>query len=396
MIKTKISLLLFFLFVFSAVAFSQGGVTADGTLSNGGEIISAAGGNTHFSSINAGLIFSEPLKTLDYRLDAGILARFEPESDNIIFSNVSTSAFVGAPVSADIRTDVANLRQVAYRTSTGSAPNDYADYEVIWSSWGIGGGGILSSGTFSVVPSSFIAGTNFIEWYAQNTDGEIRTFTTAVIANVGVTASFIKPAAAEYAALRPEIEVFIETNRTFQLSDVQISLYKGDSAASGVLISSTLYVSSDHTQYSTNTIKFRYDGQHPLERDGTYTLQVKVTDSEPKIAVSEVMFHTVKNSGLYQFLPYPSPYNPNSGQPFKIKYAIGEDSKVDINIYDRAGKLVSRVVPSLNQIAGEYVVDWNARNYAGDSLANGAYICEIKAKGDKEERKYMSFIILRK
>ncbi|MDR3113857.1 MAG: T9SS type A sorting domain-containing protein, partial [Endomicrobium sp.] len=198
-----------------------------------------------------------------------------------------------------------------------------------------------------------------------------------------------------YVSTRPEIEVFIETNNTFNPSGVKIYLYKGASVASGVWLSSDIYTSTDETNYPAHTIKFRYNGP-VLSMNETYVFQVYVEDNEGKPATAEVTFHTVKNSGLYQFLPYPSPYNPNSGQPFKIKYAVGEDCKVDINIYDRAGKLVSRVVPSLNQVAGEYVVDWNARNYAGDSLANGVYICEIKAKGSKEERKYMSFAILRK
>ncbi|MDR2192642.1 MAG: hypothetical protein LBO62_07185 [Endomicrobium sp.] len=393
MIKTKILVLLFFLFTFSVCAFAQGAPQGDAALSNGGTL-SENDKYNHISSINSGIVFADALQTLDYRMDTGILARFEPNSDKIQFSTPTTKVMLGSPISINIETSAGNLRQVDYRISTGAVPSDYypdIPYILIWSSASAETN--LSSGTFSVVPQFDTTTVYYVEWYAQNTEGDWRTYTISVEAVAGVIANIIRPLPEEYVSRRPEIEVYIETNKTFKLSnDVKMSLFNG-----GVCISSTFYKSTDDTERSSATVKFRYNDAQ-LGLNTTYTLKVEVsdTDNPPKTTATEVTFHTVKHEGLYQFLPYPSPYNPNLGVPFKIKYAIGEDSQVDVNIYDRAGKLVSRVVPSLKQIAGEYVVDWNARSYAGDNLANGVYICEIKAKGSKEERKYISFAILRK
>ncbi|MDR3112891.1 MAG: hypothetical protein LBU09_00765, partial [Endomicrobium sp.] len=196
MIKRKLSLLLFFLFVFSVCAFAQSG---DGVVSNGGTISSDSGGNTHFTSINGGIVFAQPLQTLDYRLDSGILATFEPESDKIEFSNVSTSAFLGALISADIKTttttlSITTLRQVAYRVSTGTVPDEYAPYTLVLSS---ASGYAWSTGTFSIEASTannFTWGTNYVQWYAQNTEGDWATYTAAVYISTGISASFIKPA----------------------------------------------------------------------------------------------------------------------------------------------------------------------------------------------------------
>lgn len=80
-----------------------------------------------------------------------------------------------------------------------------------------------------------------------------------------------------------------------------------------------------------------------------------------------------------------------------IRFMIDKQAFVTVNIYDRAGKLVSSVIDSVSKSAGENKVSWNGKSYSGDNLANGVYICEIIMKsGGKENKRYKSFAILRK
>ena len=68
---------------------------------------------------------------------------------------------------------------------------------------------------------------------------------------------------------------------------------------------------------------------------------------------------------------YPNPFNPVT----KIKYDLPVDSKVSIKIYDMTGREVASLVNS-NQIAGYYIVEFNASN-----IASGIYLYNIVAEG---------------
>ena len=383
-------------FVAFAVLFFVAGAMAqitdkrwdDMAVSNGGTM-SQNDKYQHITSVNSGIVFPDTLETLDFRIDTGILAMGNVPSDNIKFSNPSVSVFQGAPISIDVESLGADLRQVKVRYSLDTVPGDTQDYNLAWSS-GMPGGSNVSSGTFSYDPGFTTTTKYYVQWYAQNIDKEWNTFTYAVEVTTGLSAKFTKPLDGDRGvSTQPEIEIEIKSNYGFKLSNVNVVLYDPLGKPSNP------YISTDDTVYSEKTIKFKYSGP-PLIRNAIYGLSVDVLDEEGKRNYNEVWFRTVLKEGLYRFVPYPSSYNPNSGKPFQIKYSIGEDSEVSVNVYDRSGKLVCRVVPSLKQIAGEYTVDWYAKNYAGDTLANGVYICEIKVKGVKEERRYISFAILRK
>ena len=76
---------------------------------------------------------------------------------------------------------------------------------------------------------------------------------------------------------------------------------------------------------------------------------------------------------------------------------LAKDSKVKIRLYDKAGKIVCKLLDNVNQRAGTNEVEWDGKNYAGDTLATGAYICEIIAKAsDGEHRRYTALAIVGK
>lgn len=75
---------------------------------------------------------------------------------------------------------------------------------------------------------------------------------------------------------------------------------------------------------------------------------------------------------------------PNYPNPFKrsttLKYSIPERSYVSINIYDRHGRFVSRLVGK-TQNEGEYKVTWNARNYKNKPVKKGLYYATLWNRG---------------
>jgi len=71
---------------------------------------------------------------------------------------------------------------------------------------------------------------------------------------------------------------------------------------------------------------------------------------------------------------YPNPFNPST----QIRYALPEDSKVTIIIYNMLGEEV-RTLVSDYQTAGYRNVLWNATNDNGSLVSAGMYIYTIQA-----------------
>ena len=76
---------------------------------------------------------------------------------------------------------------------------------------------------------------------------------------------------------------------------------------------------------------------------------------------------------------YPNYPNPFQGST-TIKYSIPERSYVSINIYDRRGRFVSRLVGK-TQNEGEYKINWNARNYKNKPVRKGLYYATLWSRG---------------
>jgi flagellar hook assembly protein FlgD len=72
---------------------------------------------------------------------------------------------------------------------------------------------------------------------------------------------------------------------------------------------------------------------------------------------------------------------------------LAKDSRVTIKLYDKAGKIVCKLIQSEPRSAGTNEEEWDGRNYAGETLATGAYIVEIIANGD---RRYTALAIVGK
>lgn len=82
------------------------------------------------------------------------------------------------------------------------------------------------------------------------------------------------------------------------------------------------------------------------------------------------------------FQNYPNPFNPVT----QIKYALPEQSFVNISVYDLLG---NRIVTLVNgtQPVGFHTVEWNGRNEAGTQVGAGFYFCRLYTKNKTLIRK---------
>jgi len=71
---------------------------------------------------------------------------------------------------------------------------------------------------------------------------------------------------------------------------------------------------------------------------------------------------------------YPNPFNPVT----TIRYFLPENSTVRLDIYNIKGQKIKTLV-NKKQSAGTYTVRWDALNESGIQVANGVYLCKIKA-----------------
>ncbi len=70
----------------------------------------------------------------------------------------------------------------------------------------------------------------------------------------------------------------------------------------------------------------------------------------------------------------PNPFNPRT----VIRYDLPQPARVDLRIYDLAGRLVRTLVNGETLAAGSHEAAWNGRDDSGRPLPAGTYICRLK------------------
>jgi hypothetical protein len=79
---------------------------------------------------------------------------------------------------------------------------------------------------------------------------------------------------------------------------------------------------------------------------------------------------------------YPNPFNPTT----KIRFNLSSRSRVEIAIFDIAGRRVAVLVDTGLE-AGSYEAVWTGRTSSGGRAASGVYFCRLKAGDTAETRK---------
>ena len=356
---------------------------------NGGTIVStegASGAYVNSTAFPSGFLLSAT--SHDYRMETGLLSTFVNTNPKIEITNLtpSSSSLITVTLSVKVNTvPGTTIEQVGYRIGASTSGYIYL----------IDGYTAEYTGDTEVVVSTQVTlqpGVHKIYWFAKNNvddDGNINMYTLA-IGNTENIMEIKQPNGVS--SSRPVIQAtIISRSGISSASDVVIKIFEG-SSVSGVMVSSK---TANDSIFNINTgeLNYEYEGAE-LKDSKQYTLQIIFDDGEN--AFDGKATFSVSSEAISYLLPYPSPYNPKNGD-MTIKFIIAEQASVTINIYDRSGKIVSKVLDSETRTAGENKVSWNAKSYAGDRLANGIYICEIITKsGGKENRSYKSFAVLRK
>ena len=332
-------------------------------------------------------------------------------SPNITFSNQTEDKVfedIKIPVKVKIETAVGKITKVRYKISQGGEENweDEIDYYE--------GSEIASSSTFEFSKDILFTkgkSENYIKVYAQYTNG-IEEYASSwspaytIKINNSDEIEFISPdRLTKFSSLDPKIQ----TNEfSLILSTVTVSFFEGSSDISGIKlyeIELDTETNKTYNMYDESLGKISYLNSKVIkkynEQEGTnipetlkenqeYTLKI-----ESNKGTDTVIFKAI-GGGVADILPYPSPFNPNK-EKVKIRYLIAEDSMVTIKLYDKAGKIVCKLIQSEYRNAGTNEEEWDGRNYIREKLATGAYIVEIVAKSSSgEDRRYTALAIVGK
>ncbi len=249
---------------------------------------------------------------------------------------------------------------------------------------------------------------NSFRVYAQLEDESKRwsdAYTVRISSGISGAIEIVSPdKVSKTASTDPQIET---TKYSIDFTTATIILYEG--STSGTIISSvTVSADSEYRKllYKDNKISFKYsdfakkyNDEHPsakiptsLKNNKTYTLVIESKNNGSETPETDSVEFKALSGGVADILPYPSPFNPNK-EKVKINYVLAKDAKVTIRLYDKAGKLVCRLIDNEQRSAGTNEEEWDGRNYAGSTLATGAYIIEIIANGD---RRYTALAIVGK
>jgi hypothetical protein len=74
---------------------------------------------------------------------------------------------------------------------------------------------------------------------------------------------------------------------------------------------------------------------------------------------------------------YPNPFNPMT----TIEFYLANDTKVDLTIYDAAGRTVRRLVHDRHMLSGTHEIRWNGVKDGGGRVASGVYFYRLRADG---------------
>ncbi|MDD4166570.1 MAG: FlgD immunoglobulin-like domain containing protein [Endomicrobiaceae bacterium] len=339
------------------------------------------------------LIFSEA-RTKDLVLRAGMPSVITKAPNvNITFTNLTGSeTFPTQTVTVQVRvesTNGYNINKVRYAVAEGQNADfgDQIDYTVT-----------PSTAVMFTQEINFSKGqsVNKVYVYAQDDSTNVFGNDTQIIVNTAGSlgdVSFISPdSVSGFTTLNPLIKT---TMFSLGVSSATVRLYSGPAASGDPIydVQVTTEIVNEAGQIEYYNSELMPDNEN-LNPNSQYTLAVYFDNTYPSpITIT----FTALSGGVANILTYPSPFNPNNNQKIKIRYLLAQSGQVSINLYNKAGKIVRKLINSAERSAGSNEEEWDGRNYAGEILATGPYICEIITKGaDGESRRYTALAIVGK
>ena len=149
-----------------------------------------------------------------------------------------------------------------------------------------------------------------------------------------------------------------------------------------------VFVATIYPDGTTENCNFWYNPQCGLIRchaDGEATFALSKAQILDDPDIPDVKPHDA--TVLTDVRSGPNPFNPTT----TIRFELGKDALVSVDIHDVSGRLVRQLVRAEHQAAGPCAYSWDGRDGAGRDVASGAYFARVKA-GDTVANKRMMLV----
>jgi hypothetical protein len=141
------------------------------------------------------------------------------------------------------------------------------------------------------------------------------------------------------------------------------------------------------SNFENGTLKIAMAGLTPLTNGAVALVNLSLKDKDASVsiqgnAVLNDQLAGALNAVKVKEIPsefslsqnYPNPFNPTTS----IKYAIAQDARVSLVVYNILGQAV-RTLVNAEQESGYYTVRWDGTNDFGSKVSSGIYIYRISA-----------------
>jgi len=141
-----------------------------------------------------------------------------------------------------------------------------------------------------------------------------------------------------------------------------------------------------YSNFANGVLKIAMAGTTPLKDGNVALINLSLKDKEAQVNLNASAKLNDQSFGMMSVkvkeIPaefsisqnYPNPFNPTTS----IKYAIPQDARVSLVVYDMLGQVVKTLVDQ-EQEAGYYTVRWDGTNNFGSKVSSGIYIYRIVA-----------------
>jgi hypothetical protein len=335
----------------------------------------AAPAITSLSSITNNIVFADesPASTEELRSTSiTFKLTIQAASDETIgsvsykFCNTSSTGLAAAPMQTDISTDTVII------------PHKKVVYKIVFPS---------AAGALT------ISENNYIQIFAKNSSGADAppaVYRLRIVSNDALPVTILQPDAKTGLAASTPI---LQARFTVGSIDAASIQFLVTDALGAVVHAVSAATHAGLSPDADGIVTYRYDGP-ALAVGSPYRLTVTAVDrNTPPLTSTATVTFAVQAGAIADLVAYPSPFDPRREQ-MKIRYVLAQQADVSVTLYNTAGKVVKSVIDNQPRAAGLQEESWSGENYAGDTLANGVYCCEIVVRDSAgEHRKYSSVAI---
>ena len=148
----------------------------------------------------------------------------------------------------------------------------------------------------------------------------------------------------------------------------------GFALSSGDILPGKLLYEYSHLSKNSAPIKINFPGG--LENDSTISVRFSFFDSQSKLVGQgdTVFILEMIPNAFFIHKNYPNPFNAKT----TIRYEIPINSDIRIDIYDITGRFIKNLVNTYHS-PGKYKVEWNGKNMFDEEIASGIYFYKIQS-----------------